>query len=204
MIRKILLAILATTCLALTACTDFGQVVQGRTVAFDAEKRVVTFIKDSAVDSRNPQYTVLPPVSFTLPTVRNETGTLPRPGLRMELDTEKRIITMFNPEKQNFEEIPFELVDEHKGVDVSKKHVLVYDVVADKPLEFPQIDNEKRTVTIYSQRQQVLATIKVSEDVFARYTGDDWGTGDVVRIYYKESGTSLRFMNVTRTNIFRK
>lgn len=205
MLRKILLPMLAMACLSLTtACTDFGQVEQGRTVAFDAEKRLVTFIKDSRETPRTPQYTVLPPLVFALPTVANETGALPRPGLRMNLDTEKKIITMFNPATQAFEDVLFELVDEHKGVDVSKKHPLVYDLAADKPRDFPQIDQEKKTISIYSRRQQLLATIKVSEDVFSRYTGSDWDSGDEVRIYYKEQGKSLRFMNVSRTNIYRK
>ena len=31
-----------------------------------------------------------------------------------------------------------------------------------------------------------------------------WDAGDEVRIYYKEEGKSLRFMNVSQTDIFKK
>jgi len=31
-----------------------------------------------------------------------------------------------------------------------------------------------------------------------------WDAGDEVRIYYKEAGKALRFMNISKTDIFKK
>ena len=204
MIRKILLPILAMACLSLTACSnDFGKVEQGRTVDYDKDKKVVTFVKDTAVGGAPALYEV-PAVVYNMPVDPSETGTPPKAGLRIKLDTEKKIITMYNLSTKAFDMIPFELVDEHKGVDVSKRHVLVYDPATDKPRVFPVVNADEKKVTIYSKRQQLLSTIKLADADFSRYNAADWDSGDEVRIYFKEEGKILRFMNVTRTDIFKR
>ena len=73
----------------------------------------------------------------------------------------------------------------------------------DKPKKFPVVDREKKTITVYSKRQQILTTLTLPEEYFALpdYT---WDAGDEVRIYYKEEGKAQRFMNITKTDIFKK
>lgn len=195
MIRKLLLTLLPAAVLALAGCSDYGQVVQGRTVAFKDEGGVktVTFIKDAGIDDAHPQYTVLPAESFTLPTDPAEIGQLPKVGLRMKIDTDKKIITMYNPEKGAFEELMFELVQNDTGV--TPQHPLVVDK------KFPVVNAAERTVTIFSRRQSLLSTIRLSEADFSRYKEADWDAGDEVRMYYKEQGKALRYMNVSRTDL---
>jgi hypothetical protein len=65
------------------------------------------------------------------------------------------------------------------------------------------VDKQKKTVTIYSTRQKILETISLPEEYFA-LPDSTWDAGDEVRIYYKQDGKSLRFMNITQTDIFKK
>ncbi len=71
------------------------------------------------------------------------------------------------------------------------------------PKNFRLLIGQKKTITIYSKRQQTLITFSLPEEYFAlpEYT---WDSGDEVRIYYKEEGKARRFMNVTKTDIFKK
>jgi alpha-D-ribose 1-methylphosphonate 5-triphosphate synthase subunit PhnL len=68
---------------------------------------------------------------------------------------------------------------------------------------FPVIDKGKQTITIYSGRQKILETISVAEE-YLSLPPSTWDAGDEVRIYYKQEGKALRFMNVSRTDIFKK
>src|ERR1035441_10543967 len=70
------LAILATLVFA-AGCANTGKVEQGRAIAFDKQKGVVTLILDSAPKSDQPKYDVLPPVAVTLPLNPDETGPAP-------------------------------------------------------------------------------------------------------------------------------
>jgi hypothetical protein len=65
------------------------------------------------------------------------------------------------------------------------------------------VDQDKKTITIYSGRQKMLTTFSVPAEYFGfpEYT---WDAGDEVRIYWKEKGKAIRFMNITRTDIFKK
>ncbi len=208
MVRKILLPLLALVSLSLAACGEYGQVEQGRTVAFDKEKGLVTIIKDNQegrnADDRNPQYTVLPPHVFQMPADPAERGADPSAGLRVNLDAKNNIITMYNPNTQQFDKLPFEMVQKEENVSVRKQHPLVYDAATKKARPFPVVDAEKKTVTIYSGRQMLYTVIKLSDADFAKYKDKDWAAGDDVRIYYRESGKALRFMNVSKTDLTRR
>ena len=203
MMHRIATFLVALASLGLTACGDFGKLEQGRCVAWDAEKRLATFVRDIGTGINNPEF-VLPAVTFSMPEDPAEMGAAPRAGLRIKLDTEKKVITMYNPATKAFEDLSFELVDEHKNVDVRKRHVLVFDVDAGRPRTFPQVNVEERKVTIYSARQMLLSTIRLSEADFTRFRTEDWDAGDLVRVYFREPGKSLRFMNVSRTDIYRR
>jgi hypothetical protein len=49
----------------------------------------------------------------------------------------------------------------------------------------------------------LLVTFNVPEEYFnfPEYT---WDAGDEVRIYWKEKGKAIRFMNISKTDIFKK
>lgn len=202
--RKILLPLLVLMGLALAGCGEYGQVEQGRTVAFDKEAATVTIIKDNGIDDKHPQYTVLPAHTFQLPADPAERGADPSVGLRVNLDATNNIITMYNPKTQQFDKLPFTMIQKEENVSVRRQHPLVYDAATKKARSFPVVDAEKKTVTIYSSRQQLYTVIKLSDEDFAKYSEKDWAAGDDVRIYYKESGKALRFMNVSKTDITRR
>jgi hypothetical protein len=179
----------------LFGCAEEGKVDQGRVVAFDKDKKLVTLIRDKKIDTLNPDYTYLPPQTYTLPEDQAETGPLPKAGSRMKLDAEKNQIIIFDSKAQNFKSIDFKPVEKKTGVE--KDDPLV------KGKKFPVVDKQKKTVTIYSSRQKIFETISLSEEHFT-LPDSTWDAGDEVRIYYKQDGKALRFMNITQTDIFKK
>ena len=180
----------------LFGCGESGKVDQGRVVAFDKDKRMVTIIRDKKIDTHNPDYSYLPPLTYMLPADPQETGPLPRVGARMKLDTEKNQIVIFDPKIQNFKTIDFKPVE--KKTDVERDNALV------KGKKFPLVDKDKKTVTIYSSRQKLLETDPGRPTSTIGLPESTWDAGDEVRIYYKEEGKSLRFMNISQTDIFKK
>jgi len=202
-IKHILLTVAATSmALSLVGCKgDFSKVEQGRTIAFNKETKEVTLIHDSAMDPQKPVYDVLPPSVFKLPVDPKETGPEPKAGQRMKLDTDKKKIVIFDTTTQKLVDIPITIVDLQQPID--KEHPLVYDKAEKKAKKFPAIDKEKKTITIYSGRQKMLCTFSVPENYFS-YPESTWDAGDEVRLTYKTAGQSLRFMNVSKTDIFKK
>ncbi|HMK65530.1 MAG TPA: DUF4881 domain-containing protein, partial [Thermodesulfobacteriota bacterium] len=53
--------------LLVSGCGEMGKVDQGRTIQFDNAKGTVTIIRDKKADSQNPDYSVLPPVTYAVP-----------------------------------------------------------------------------------------------------------------------------------------
>jgi len=176
-------------------CAEGGKVDQGRVVEFDAAKRLVTIIRDVKNDTLNPDYSYLPPLTYALPEDPAETGPLPLAGGRLKLDAEKNQIKIYNPKNKNFLWIDFKPIEKKTGID--RDNPLV------KNKKFPVIDKTKKTITLYSARQQILETIEVPEE-YLEWPESTWTAGDEVRIYYKEEGKALRFMNITQTDIFKK
>ena len=58
----------------LFGCTEEGKVDQGRVVAFDKDKQLVTIIRDKKMDTVNPEYSFLPPLVYALPQDPAERG----------------------------------------------------------------------------------------------------------------------------------
>jgi len=200
--KRILLA-LATALLTfgVLGCDEYGKVDQGRVIAFDKDKQTVTVIQDKAMDAQNPDYSILPPHTYKMPVDPAERGADPKAGFRMKLDVDKKIIRIFNKNSQALEDLPIVLVDVQK--DIAKDHPLVFDKDAGKAKPFPVVDQDKKTITIYSGRQKLLATFSVPEEYFG-YPASTWDSGDEVRVYFKTEGEALRFMNVSKTDIFKK
>ncbi len=188
----ILLAILPMV-LAL-GCGEMGKVEQGRVVAFDKDKETITFIVDVKHDPANPDYSGAA-LTFALPKDPNERGQDPKAGLRMNLDPKNREITVYDPTSQKMKKISYTLIDQKENVGKTSP------LVAGK--QFPIVDKEKKAITVYSGRQKLLVTFSVPDEYMGMpdYT---WEAGDEVRIYYKEAGKALRFMNISKTDIFKK
>ena len=178
----------------LLGCGETGTVDQGRVVAFDKAKWTVIIIRDKGEPGK-PDYSVLPPVTYALPKTPSEMGPEPKVGMRMNLDTTKKVITIFDPSTQGFKKIDYTLIDQKENVEKTDP------LVANKT--FPVIDQAKKAITIYSSRQKILTTFTLPEEYFA-LPDNTWGPGDEVRIYYKEPGQARRFMNITKTDIFKK
>ena len=205
MIKKCMLFLLL--CLSplifIAGCNkDFGKVDQGRVIEFDKEKRTVTFIRDIKADPGNPDYSHLPPLTYEMPKDLNEIlGAEPKAGYRMKLDTNKKQVIIYDAAAKNFKAIDYKLIEQKDLVD--KDSPLVFDQVAKKEKQFPIVDMEKRTITIYSKRQKILSTFTVPDEYFT-LPDKTWEAGDEVRVYYKEDGKALRFMNISKTDTLKK
>lgn len=193
--------LVALPMLLLLGCSEPGKVDQGRVIKYDAATKTMTIIRDKANDTQNPDYTHLPPLTYTLAANPEENGPEPKAGGRMKIDNKKNQITIFDPATQNFKVIDFVMVDFKENID--KKHPLVFDKETEKAKKFPVVDKEKKTVTIYSGRQKTLSVIQLPEEYFSM-PDSTWDSGDEARVYYKEEGKALRFMNITKTDIFKK
>ncbi len=178
-----------------SGCGELGQVDQGRVVEYDKAKNIAVLIQDKKADPGNPDYNTLPPHAYELPTDPMEMGAAPKAGYRMKIDTVKNQITIFDPATQGFKVIDFKLVDKKENID--RENALV------KGKKFPEVNKEKKTVTLYSARQKQLIVFSPPDEYLA-LPDKTWDAGDEVRVYYKETGKALRFMNITRTDIFKK
>jgi len=199
--KRISILVAALALASLLGCTDFGKVDQGRVVAYDKDAGKVTFIRDKKAEPANPDYSGLPAVVYSIPTNPEEMGPAPKAGLRMKLDTQKSQIVIYDPKEQNFKTIGFKIHDMQENVD--RDHPLVFDKAAGKAKVFPAVDKTKKTITIYSSRQKLLVTFSVPDEYLA-WPDATWDAGDEVRVYYKEDGKALRFMNISKTDIFKK
>lgn len=193
-IRTLLLTLVVMASFGLAGCNDFGQVDQGRTVGFDPATKTVTFVQDVDHDQLNPNYSGSI-VSFKLPVDPAEIGPLPKVGERVKLDLEKKCIILYNTQTKALETVPITIVDVQK--DLGRNHSLV------KGKTFPIIDKAKNSITEYSARQRSLVTFTVPESMIDLPPAT-WEAGDEVRLYYKEKGQALRFMNISKTNIYKK
>jgi hypothetical protein len=187
-----LLAILPVT-LAL-GCGEQGKVEQGRVIGFDKAKETVTFIRDVKADTANPDYSGAP-ITFQLPKEEKDRGADPKVGMRMKLDTKAKEIIIYDPAAKAMKKISYTLIDQKEGV--AKNNPLV------EGKKFPEVDRSKKAITVYSGRQKILTTFSVPDE-YLSLPDNTWEAGDEVRVYFKEPGKALRFMNITRTDIFKK
>ena len=167
--RNVILTLVLALSLGLTAC-EFGQVEQGRCVAFNPETKTLLVVLDVNHDQRNPHYSG---------------------------GVHESTVTIFNPETKALEVLNVQFSDVEKGI--KRTHPKVHGKT------FPIIDKDKMSVTEYSARLQALVTFTIPADKIDLPPAT-WEAGDEVRMYYKENAKhqALRFMNITRTNIFKK
>ena len=199
--RTLFLLSIALLTFGVLGCDEYGKVDQGRVIAFDNDKQTVTVIEDKNMDSQNPDYAILPPHTYTMPTDPAERGADPKIGMRLKLDVDAKVIKIFNTQTQTIEDLPITIVDVQKNI--AKDHPLVFDKDKNAAKKFPVVDKDNKTIAIYSGRQKMLATFSVP-DAYVDFPENTWDAGDEVRIYWKEKGKAIRFMNITKTDIFKK
>lgn len=199
--RKMLIAALLILPIAFLSACEYGKVDQGRVIKFDKEKGLVTLIQDVKAEPANPDYSNLPPHAYSVPKDPMDMGPDPKTGMRMKLDVKKNEITIFDEATQKFKVIPYTLIEQKENL--AKEDPAIWDASQKKAKKFPVVDKAKKTITIYSGRQKTLTTFSLPDEYFnlPEYT---WDAGDEVRVYYKEAGKALRFMNISRTDIFKK
>ena len=183
----------AAACAVTLGCSGLGTVNQGQVVEFDRARGLIVLIQDSNyLDSANPRFDVLPPVTVRVPADRREMGPAPEPGGLLALDLEKKQVVIFDPSSQGFRTIDFTLIRRQDNVPGDDPRVA--------GTRFPLVDREKREVTIYRAKLRQLVTISVPE-AFLGLPADSWRAGDEVRYYYKDPGQALRLMNITKTDV---
>lgn len=192
-LRYPLLALVAAISFGLAGC-DFGTVEQGRTVAFDKKAGVVTLVRDVSHDQLNSDYSG-GIVAFKIPTDPAEMGPDPRPGGRLKVDIDKKQVVIYNTAAAAIQIVPVDFTDVKKGIR--------YDDPLVSGKKFPVIDKASGTITEYSVRQRILCTFKAPGELMS-LPPETWEAGDEVRIYFKKPGESLRLMNITKTNIYKR
>lgn len=187
------LAALFAFCLSLAAC-NFGQVEQGRCVAYNPDQKTFTLVLDVKHDVVNPSYTG-GVITYTMPADPAEIGPEPVAGGRVMIDQEKNQVILFKDGQLETVDVVF--TDIQKGIKSSNPKV--------KGVKYPIINKEEGTITEYSRRLQEIVTFKVPAE-YLNLPENIWEAGDECRIYYKENAKhqALRFMNVSKTNIFKK
>lgn len=177
----------AALALAMAGCTHFGQVNQGRVIAFDREKGLVTLVSDSNYkEPGNPRFDVLPAVTIRVPENPKEMGPAPEAGKLLHLDLANGRMTVFDPAAGGFKNIPFRLLDRRDNAS------------RDQLAALPAVDRAAGTVRL--AMKNAIVTLAVPGE-YLSLSEDTWKAGDEVRYYYKDPGQALRLMNVTRTDI---
>jgi hypothetical protein len=187
-----MIPIVAAALLSAVACGNYGKVEQGRAVAFDKQNGVVTLILDSAPQSDQPRYDVLPPVKVKVPQNANEMGASPDAGKMLYTNFDKREIVIFDPEAVAIKTVSYTVVERFDKVTRDDPRVA--------KTKFPSVDRQKKTVTIYSRRYKILLTFAVADEYLV-LPDNTWKPGDEVRYYYKQPGQALRMMNVSKTDL---
>ena len=196
--KRALLAILVLVAFALAGCSgDFGKVLQAKVIKYDKDKKTVTLILESEhhFGTENQVFDKLPPVTYALPADPAEMGPEPKAGMRMLMDPETDKIVYYDEASGSIQTVQFPVLDKQKGVAKEDPRVV------DK--KFPIIDKDKKSLTVYSSRWKTLVTLSLPDE-YLNLPAATWDSGDIVRIYYKEEGKALRFMNVSKTDIFKK
>lgn len=184
MSNRILLT--AALALAMAGCTPFGKVDQGRVVAFDAERGLVTLVSDSNyMDPSKPRFDVLPPVTIRVPADPKEMGPAPVAGKLLNLDLAAGRMVVLDAAGA-LKTIPFQVSGRRDSASPEELAAL------------PAVDRAAGTVRLAVKN--VIVTLAVPGE-YLSLPEDTWKAGDEVRYYYKDPGQALRLMNVTRTDI---
>jgi hypothetical protein len=193
--KKMLMLLLACAPLLFgLGCSNSGKVEQGRVIAFDHQKGLVTIIRDSTGSADKPSYDVLPPITVKIPQDADEMGPAPAAGKRLLFDTQNRKLVVYDAAAGAIKTIAYIPVLELANVAADDHRV--------KGVKFPVINRESKTITLYSSRDKKLVTFTVADEHLA-LPEDTWQAGDDVRYYFKQPDQALRMMNVSKTNVMK-
>lgn len=189
--RNLLVSMILASSLALGACSgeDYGKTVeQGRAVAFGGG--TVTFVKDVNVNPKKGPSYENSIRTFSLPKDPKEIGPEPKVGCLIDFNVDKKQVQIYKDNE--LKTVAIETVNVQTNIESHNAAV--------KGKTFPMVNKDKNEVTIYGKK--TLLTFKVPsslpvEDAF-------WTMGDNVRVFSTEEGKARRFMNISKTNIFKK
>ena len=172
----------------LSGCGPFGTVEQGRAVAFDAASDQVTVALDRSADPRVPDYTG-EIHTYTLPHDPAERKPDPTPGglLAVDVRGSSAVLTVFDGEKRR--EVTLSEIEISEGVDRKD------------PGGYPKREGE--TLALWLPRERRLVTGRLPPED-ASLPIASLTSGDEVRLYILSAPQIARFMNVTRTDIYKK
>ncbi|MDR2056538.1 MAG: DUF4881 domain-containing protein [Desulfovibrio sp.] len=192
--RILMTALLAALSFALTACDYNGGVEQGRAVAFERGKDV-TLVLDTSKVRNKPLYNGKTAM-YKLPDDPMDMGPEPACGGLLAVNPEKKTVSVYDPAAKSVKELPVEFTDVQKDIDA--RHPLV----AGKT--FPMVDKEKQTVTVYAPTLRSLVTFNPGAAI--AMPAETWKFGDEIRVSFRDTARTqtTRFMNITKTNIFRR
>ena len=166
----------------------------GRVVAYDKVAKKVTFIEDALAwaNPKRPEFTVLPPKLVTL--AEDPGDMAPKAGGRLRIDYGEKLITIYNPSTEKIETFNVEVVG------------ITPDVMPDSPLiqengkmkKFPVVDKAKAEITIYSKRQNNLATVRVPAD-YMKLDDAVWDDGHNIKLLI-EGDAGKNFVNISKAN----
>lgn len=164
----------------------------GRVVAYDKDKKCVTFIEDKLAWSnpKRPEFTVLPAKMVIL--AADPADMAPKAGGRLRVDYEKKEIIIYNPESKAIEAFPVEIVNIEENIDPG--NALLKD--GDKPKAFPLVNKDASTVTIYSARQKSIATVKVPAK-YMTLPQATWDDGHNIKVTV-EGDKATSFTNLSK------
>lgn len=194
-LRKTIGPLALASCLALTACDFNGGVEQGRCVAYNEKDNSVTLVVDSAIDQHNPHYSGAVD-TYKLPTDPRDMGPAPVAGGLLMVEPSKKEAIIYNPETKKQETLAINVEDEVKGLAPNDPKI--------KGRTFPEVNKETHVVTVYSPRLGELISFKPADPAAFNLPDFVWQYGDEVRIAFKKDmkDQAVRFMNVSKTNIF--
>ena len=166
----------------------------GRVVAYDKDSKKMTFIEDALAwaNPKRPEFTVLPARVVTL--AEDPGDMAPKAGGRLRVDYDEKVIIIYNPKTEKIETLTIEIVS------------TTPDVTPDSPLlledgkmkKFPIVDKEKAEITIYSKRQNNLATIRVPAELMD-LDNSVWDDGHNIKVVV-EGDMGKDFVNISKAN----
>ena len=164
----------------------------GRVVAYDKASKKMTFIEDALgwSNPKRPEFTMLPAKVVTL--AEDPGDMAPKAGGRLRVDYGEKVIIIYNPKTEKIETFTIEVVS------------TTADVAPDSPLlledgkmkKFPIVDKAKAEITIYSKRQNNLATIRVPAELMD-LDNAVWDDGHNVKVTI-DGGTGKDFVNISK------
>lgn len=192
--RKLTLLLACVPVLFTLGCSNYGKVDQGRVIAFDKQKGLVTVIRDSAPGASTAKYDLLPPTTVKIPSDPDEMGPAPAAGKRLLFDTNNKKLVVYDTLAGSIKTVTYTPLMEVSNVGKDDARV--------KGIQFPIVDRQNKAITIYSSRDKKLVKFTLADEYFA-LPDDTWQAGDDVRYYYKQPGQALRMMNVSRTDVMK-